>query len=473
MSCTATNCPDIFPATGDDSYQYTFQVLGSYSTVRVRVRANGEDDYVYQTEGEDYTHNANNRTITFLSGSVPEAGGTVRIERCTDLNRLVDFIGGSTLTEANLDNDADRLTSATQELACQLSTTLQQSPGGTCWDAGGLPLCNVGAGTEPTDGVNLQQVINILNGAETAEISNNSSIFSFTGDGITTEFELNGEQELSAVRVLVFVDGVYQDAETAGGPAFTILNAEDSDYPSDGDGDSYLSFTAAPLEDANVEVRVIKGLVSVTFDSASLDGDNIANDSIGLEHLGFANDALSDESMIFVQPDGTPELRVVSYEDIPDFDDGVKAIHWNEMLWPETPVYMFGQQVKNMGAGTAAGDALRKDQIEGLIEDSVQQESGTIDPADMPAAPNTTGPTIEVGFACKRFALYAYVTNGDGNFGFTFETIFSGNEENLVCNATGGTFLRFERDGNDVIVKTGATLAALGSWSKLRWHAQK
>lgn len=349
--------------TGNGSttaFVFSFTRNSSYDDVVVKTKAADESTFTTMVEDTDYTLSGS--TVTF--GTAPASGTVITIERCTDPTRLVDFESGTTITDTNLDNDANRLTQITQEIDAGLSDALRLNADGSGWDAEGLPIQNCTAGTNPNDVATVAQVQAIVSGAELADLEG-AVLVTLTGDGAETEFELTGYNSLSANQLIVVVEGIIQHGDQdAGTPDYTISQVGDGDYPSGGDGSSdWILFASAPANTARIEVRWLSGTVSTVLGSDSVDNANIADDAVGLEHLDFASGTA--DRFIVIDANGDPTVTTIGPSKISGFDTQVRTSRLDQMATPTGSISMGSQKITNLGTPTASGDATTKGYSDG------------------------------------------------------------------------------------------------------------
>ena len=91
----------------ETDYFYTFSLSGSFNAVRVGVKSPEDADYVIDVENTHYTHTPSSKLISFISGQIPPNLDQILLSRTTARTRSVDFIDGSTLPAATMDNDAN------------------------------------------------------------------------------------------------------------------------------------------------------------------------------------------------------------------------------------------------------------------------------------------------------------------------------------------------------------------------------
>jgi hypothetical protein len=94
------------PSAPGPVFTFDFEVEIDAADVVVSVLPDGEPDvpssYIVQVEDVDYDLDRDGQTVAFLSGQDPSTGDRVRIERCTDSTRIVDYQAGSTLTAVTI-----------------------------------------------------------------------------------------------------------------------------------------------------------------------------------------------------------------------------------------------------------------------------------------------------------------------------------------------------------------------------------
>lgn len=137
-------------ATAGQTGPFSFSNIDGYVTAAdLRVYVNG----VLQPTSGVYTINTTTSIVTFLSGRT--AGDVVLIRRFTAAlkdDREVDFVDGSILTAADLDNSALQLLYLVQEgLDEAKEFCLRLNDALTAWDAKNKKITNVGTPTLSTD----------------------------------------------------------------------------------------------------------------------------------------------------------------------------------------------------------------------------------------------------------------------------------------------------------------------------------
>ncbi len=342
------------------TFVYTFDTI-PVSRVDVYVREDDEASFVLQIENTHYTHVPGSKQIIFESGSIPPDESTVLIERFTTRDRQIDYVGGSTLSESNLDNDALRLTYVDQEIEADIDDALKKDVTGQWWQCEGIRSHNAAPATTPSGWITKAQAEGILMGVEVAE-TDTFARHPFAGDGVTTDFELTNETQLTVTKVLVHVDRVYQKPD---GVVYEILNEGDSGYPSGGTWD-HISFGEAPADGAEIEVIVIEAIVLTKLDAGAIDDeDMIADDVINEDHINVG--AGDDKRILISDTDGDMTARTAVHTDISDFDAGVRTNRLDQMAAPTAAVDVNSQKLTNVAAGTVSTDGVNKGQLDAAV----------------------------------------------------------------------------------------------------------
>ena len=406
----STTVFDLFTADGSQAtFTYTFALLGTFSDVRVKTRPPTDENFTQMTEGIQYTLDKTNSQITFDSDYIPVNLTIVRIERYTNRERQIDFISGSTLSEPNLDNDANRLTSVDQELEAGINNCLKKNDAGTAWNGEGLPSENCGPAVDPDGWVTLAQLQGILEGGQVGEVSG-ATVLTYTGDGLTTEFELDGMKGLTIELIDVYVEQVYQSAD---GTQYEVYIAEDSRYPTAGDGDDYLAFDVAPPDGAKVEVKVISGTVLMEITDFSITTTKLADDAVTLAKINVGA-AAEDTRFLVCDEDGDPVARRISLADA--INSGTIAANALANLKAQLRVSDFADPNADIAFGgtylltglrtpSSAQDAARKGYVDAQIADLAGQigglalttASGLVTATQMPEVPGSTH-RVDCGF---------------------------------------------------------------------------
>lgn len=163
------------------------------------------------TKNTHYTINSTNNTITLI-GTVASAltqNQVVAIERDTrKISRYVNWTNNAGIDESDLDLDGDQLLFIAQEAIDEAETALRKNPSGTRWDGEGIPSTNCAPALDGTGWTTLNQVYNLIEGAETGTIGTVNS-WCFDGNGSTTTYLLTGAAtNTTADSLFVTMDGI-------------------------------------------------------------------------------------------------------------------------------------------------------------------------------------------------------------------------------------------------------------------------
>lgn len=168
-------------------------------------------DNTLLTKNTHYTVNETNNTITLI-GSVASTlvqNQVVALERDTrKLSRYVNWTNNAGIDESDLDLDGDQLLFIAQEAIDEGNTALRKTPSETAWDGEGLPSINCAPATDGTGWTTLNQVYNLIEGAETGTVGTVNT-WCFDGNGSTVNYLLNGAASNTTVNSLfVTLDGI-------------------------------------------------------------------------------------------------------------------------------------------------------------------------------------------------------------------------------------------------------------------------
>ncbi len=122
-----------------------------------------------------------------------------------------------------------------------------------------------------------------------------------------------------------------------------------------------LSFPVAPLDDADICVRQITGTVAVDLADVSLDGSEIQDDAINIDHLDFA--AGTAYRVLKVDAAGDPSVGTITSAYVSDFTAAVQSLQWRTMTAPTSSVNMNTQKITSLQAGAGTGEAVNWDQL--------------------------------------------------------------------------------------------------------------
>lgn len=369
---------ELFTGDGvEDEYTYVFEVPGNFSAVLVKTRPTTDELFSQATLDVEYTHNASTKLITFQPGFIPADGTIIRIERFSNRDRQVNYVGGSTIEERNLDNDPNRLTMVTQEIEAGLLDALRRSDDRESWNGEGLPSENCLDATEPDGWVTLQQLEQAVGSGGLPTSSSEGLVFTFTGNGTQTQYELDDVEGIHKELVNVFVESVYQSAD---GSVYDILRKTSTGYPTAGDDDDYLEFAVAPPAGASIEVRTLKGSFFTEVPDFSITTSKLADDAVTLSKINLGS-GLSDRFMV-LDALGNPAVRRIGAEDMQaafadenaslpaGFSQVLRTLRLDQFVKPDNPIDMNNKRIHTLGAATDPQDAISK----ALMEEHVSSE---------------------------------------------------------------------------------------------------
>lgn len=407
----------------------------------------------------DYTVNTTNNTITMLTPVTGDwvEGDVIAIKRDTKKDaRYVDWTNNAGIDEADLDLDGDQLLFIAQEAWDESQNALRKNASHTKWYGEGLESYDCAPATVGSGWVTLDQVNNLINGGDTATLGDVND-WCFTGDGVTTDFVMNGasanttEENLfvavngvtlcpcdpvrinsdvaaakldgtieqigitvlntRSVHLTEFVSNVTDLAEAAlaatdyyvqleytatvtntsiavptngtvvvgtkaeilawiatwtdnVGNVQVVYDARVVGYPLGYTWDQAtrtLSFTDAPLDGADICVRQITGTVAVDLADVSLDGSEIQDDAITIDHLDFASG--TSYRVLKIDAAGDPSVGTITSAYVSDFAAAVNSLQWRAMTAPTASVNVNSQLITNVQAGSSAGDAVNFGQL--------------------------------------------------------------------------------------------------------------
>lgn len=376
----ATNAFDIFTGDGSqDQFVFTFDLHGSFSAVVVLVRPRTDQTFTQYTDGVEYNLDRATSTITFATAFVPGydsllGGDIIRIERYTDRERQIDYIPGSTLSERDLDNEANRFLSIDQEIEAALNNCLQKNDAGDAWDGLGLPSENCGPAETLQGWVTWAQVLDIFSEGNILDISD-ANIQTWDGDGIETEFQIADFTGLRKELVWIYVEAIYQSAT---GSMYEVYGPDDSNYPSSGDNvNDMLVFTDPPADGTVIEMKVITGSIYASIAAGQITSAEIADNAVGLAKINVGASPDADRVLVF-DTSGDPTARQLALDDV--YDAGTLKNDVLNSLLGQLDVGMFTKEtsadlnmVNHLVTGLAAPvgglDATHKGYVDGRITD--------------------------------------------------------------------------------------------------------
>jgi hypothetical protein len=131
--------------------------------------------------------------LTFTDDNVPPSGAKVVMRRLMAFERTTAYQNLGDLLASTLNADQDDPVMMIQQLAAAALQLVEDpnNPGAFAWDAQGYRLIRLGNGVDPTDAVNLGQLVDAAGGTG-SPLGINPKLWDFTGDGDTTDFAIPG-----------------------------------------------------------------------------------------------------------------------------------------------------------------------------------------------------------------------------------------------------------------------------------------
>lgn len=309
----ATNTSTTYTqVANEDTRVFTFDLLGSFSAVVVKVRPLVDTTFTTKVVNVDYTLDRDNSTIQFIAGKIPPVGALIVVFRNTTRERQVDYVSGSTLTERTMDNDTNRLTSVDQEIESDLDKAMIKTDDNLFWEGEELPSIRCRPSQTPDGWVTRSEVEGLLTGQIVTDPSG-AKVFTGTGDGIETEFELAGLAGGNRQIVDVYVESVYQSAD---GSVYELLNLGDDDYPTAGTGDDFIQFLVPPVDGATWELKVLTGNILSTLQQGSITTGLLADKAVTVSKMTMGS---GDATRVYIGDlVGDVTARVLTPADIID-----------------------------------------------------------------------------------------------------------------------------------------------------------
>lgn len=356
MGCIPVVTRNIFTVVGGElTFQYTFGVDNSLSSILVETLEPTQDNYVAKVLTTDYTIDTAAKIVTFVSTTTRGPIGTkVRIRRCTQRKRGVNINAENAFSPATANRDQQQDFAFQQELETELSDVLHRNDRRDEWDAKGLQGCNALPGLQGNCWVTLDQLNAAIFDGVVIDLSE-PLVIVLTGDGTTTSFTLLGARQTTAQQWFIFKNGVHQNSDdsTGGLGVYTILVTVGQD--------DQIVFEDAPEVGVTVLCTLLRGTVVSQFDDDSVTGQMIQDDAIGLNHINIgAGDALR---FLICDTLGDPVGRTAVHTDINDFDAGVQANRLDQMAVPTVALAMNSQKIIGLANGSAAQDAVAINQL--------------------------------------------------------------------------------------------------------------
>lgn len=396
MTCSPVSTRNDFNGDGSTTqFQYTFDVPNSASSVVVQTLAEDGEAFVDAVEGDDYTIDLNAKIVTFLTA--PAEGVKVRIHRCTNRERSVEWENASRWAPATANFDEQQSFAVKQEIEQDLSDALKLNDRGDRWNARGIILGYGLPAVRGDDLPTLDQVEALIQDGDVIRVDQ-TAFFQFEGDGVETDFTLSGYRQTESTMWLVFKNGVHQNGNTDSGadPDYSVVNAAGQD--------DVLSFDEPPEDGTKIIVFGFVGTVISRIRDDSIETDHIQDGAVTLAKLGFSAGAA--RRFIVVAASGEKVLRQAVSTDIQDFTAAVRANTLNQMAAPTTNLNVNGKKIVNAAAGSAATDVVVVSQ---LPTSPARVGSGDIDVSASPFGSHA----VDTGFKCHQVTVsFAYINVG-------------------------------------------------------------
>lgn len=276
----------------------------------------------------DYTLNESTDEITVVGATAASlvVGDVLVVQRVTKVDLpYVDYANNSALDADDLNVNNDQLLFLIQELEDQGNNSITLSLGADCFDAQNKRICNVAVATASTDAPNLGQVVSLISGGSAA--TTGDGIYDEqSGDGSTTTFTIPDfpTTDIDAAKLLVHINGIKQRPGV------------DYTYALNGSSVPTVEFLlgAPPTGTSNIAFLTLPGVVTTTYDAATLDGsviidntldgaaiedgtldgDALVDSSVDIGKLDFA--AGADNRFIVVDASGIPSLSTITNNDV-------------------------------------------------------------------------------------------------------------------------------------------------------------
>ncbi len=381
----ASSPVELFTGDGvEDEYTYVFEVPGNYSAVLVKTRPTTDELFSQATLDVEYTHNASTKLITFQPGFIPADGTIIRIERFSNRDRQVNYVGGSTIEERNLDNDPNRLTMVTQEIEAGLLDALRRADDREAWNGEGLPSEGCADAVEADGWVTLQQLEQALGAGGLPTSVSEGLVFTFTGNNTQTEYPLDTVSGIHKELLNVFIENVYQ---TADGSVYDILRSTDTGYPTGGNGSDFIQFAVAPPAGASIEIRTLRGSFFSEVPDFSITTPKLADDAVTLPKINVG--VGSPDRFLVIDSGGNPSARLIGGADIQaavgdenaslasPFSILLRTLRLDQFAQPTSAVPFNSKKITTLGAGTPlTTDGCNVTQMETHVAAQIQALGG-------------------------------------------------------------------------------------------------
>lgn len=122
-----------------------------------------------------------------------------------------------------------------------------------------------------------------------------------------------------------------------------------------------VSFDDPPEPGTDICVRQLTGTVAVDLADVSLDGSELQDDSVLLNHLDFASGTAY--RVLKVDAAGDPSVGTITSAYVSDFTAAVNSLQWRSMIAPTGSVNLNTQKITSLQAGSDAGDGVNFGQL--------------------------------------------------------------------------------------------------------------
>lgn len=304
----------------------------------------------------DYTLNlaGSTKELTLVGGystGLPQ-GTLLKIQRSTKIDsRYVDYTDSSNLTEQILDLDSNQEFLLIQEATDGLDDCLKKGTDGN-WNAEGLPIKNQAEGTDGTDGVNVNQLFAAIGGGTSAMQSGQTSV-TFNADGSTQTYTIPGRAGKDVDDHNIYRNGI-KLLPTAG---YTVADSGD---------DLVVTLVSLPNVGEKIEAVYGTGTAIGVLGPDAVSAVNILDDAVEVDKIHGGNTPATNHYL-------KSNSNVVSWasltaDQVTDFDTAVNTRKLSDFtVAPAASVSMGSQKITNLGVGTADTDAVRLDQLAGLL----------------------------------------------------------------------------------------------------------
>lgn len=300
----------------------------------------------------DYTVDTTNQNIIIDAGYTVAASDLLVIARSTNIDTpYVDFTNNTVVDADDLDLALKQTRFRLQELITAVGDYLEYSTVNAYWDGLSRTTSNFLPAATSTGLTTLSQVSDLIAGVSTASIDNVTE-WTFTPSSPTTTFNLTSAPAgiTSGKELMVWINGVHQ--RNTVGFAFTAGSPP--------------SITTASLTTGDtVHILAFSGTVSTTFADGSIATAAIADNAITVDKINVGT-GVNKRALVF-DTSGDPTARVLTHEDISDFDTGVQSNKLNELAVPTSAMNFNGQAMNGVPQPTSGGQAANKTYVDNTI----------------------------------------------------------------------------------------------------------